>query len=170
MLERVLDLVARLLGPFGRLASRLVPPLRVEVTHIRYEEWDTRACDRFVIISPWPRRYLAKMIVTNRSSRPVYVRAIRLSVNDEVCYAEAEAAKTLRIEPGEPKEYTAVFPVSEEQTPAEAGKFWIEVVPGVGRKTRVTGRFPLPGALIPPTTDRSRTRRHGGRLRGIEGL
>jgi len=117
-----------LIGWLGWLIAWLRPPIGFEI--VEFYPQDLR--NKF-IISAYPRRYYAKLAVTNRTHKVVYVKSIVLSGPHGKLRKEATLREPLRLEPGEPKEEPVIFPFNDGEVPV-TGRFEIEVIPSIGRK------------------------------------
>lgn len=137
----MLDLVCKVIGWLvPGLVRKWARPLTVVVWYCAYEDMRNRPDDPFVLITPWPRRYRARLSLTNRTDRVVYIQTITLAIEGG---KEHEEASSLRLEPGEPKKHDVVFPLAEKEEPVKAGRLIIGVTPSVGRTTEVAGSLPF---------------------------
>lgn len=90
----------------------------------------------------FPVRYYAAVRMTNRASRPVFIREVRLCVGELTLHAGSLLLK--RLEPDDYTQTDIIFPVDDKRQPPEAGTFRMEVVTTRGRRARVSASFPLP--------------------------
>ena len=111
------------------------PPLDVEVLDFCFQDLRNRPDDSMVVITPYPRRYRAELALTNRSGKVVYVKSIVLTGGRGSVRKEAELHGGLPLDSHEIKQHVATFPLNDDEEPAKAGQFRIEVTPSVGRKT-----------------------------------
>lgn len=116
-------------------------PLSVEVLSLSYDEVVNRPSDSVVIITPYPRRYLAEIAVTNSSEHPVSIRSIVLRVAQRA-YQRASQAEGIRILPRDYKKIDLTFPVEDDSALA-SGAFELEVLPALGGAAKAHGRFPF---------------------------
>lgn len=116
------------------LAGWLRPPLGVEIVEFSFDNVRNEPGDSVVVISPYPRRYYSELVFTNRSHKVVYVKSIVLSGHHGKPRKEAALWEPLRLEPGEPKKETVIFPINDGENPV-TGRFEIEVIPSIGRKS-----------------------------------
>jgi hypothetical protein len=121
----------------ARISSRLPAALSVEVKEFYYQDL---AGDPMVV-SACPRRYLAELVVTNQSERPISIKDISITVGPHR-YAREEVASACRVEPGDFKELQESFPVDNDPA-LDSGDFALIIVPAVGNPVRVTGVFPV---------------------------
>ena len=134
----MLDTLLRTWGPLEKLTGALRPPLRADVVYLAYNDLDGIPC----VIAFWPQRYLAKVELTNRSSQPTYVKRAGLTLNGTKRY-KWRNAKSIKLDPHEVRTEALIFPVEKSDTPLEEADFVIELVPSVGRRTKVRGRMPI---------------------------
>jgi len=120
---------------------RLWPPVVVEVSAYSVHELRNKPGDILVVISPHPRRYSAKLTLTNRSGRTAYVKSIKLTRHPGGICKEAPLRDPIRLEPHEPKPEAVIFPIDENEEPIPAGEFRIEVTPSVGKAASVRVRL-----------------------------
>ena len=114
------------------LADWLRPPLGVEIVEFSFSNVRNEPGDSIVIITPYPRRYDSELVITNRTHKVVYVKSIVLSGHHGKLRKEADLGNPLRLEPGEPKKETVIFPLYDGEEPV-TGRFEIEVIPSIGR-------------------------------------
>ena len=93
-----------------------------------------------MVVSAYPRRYLAEVVLTNRSEQPIYVENMSVTMGSRN-YAREDGSKPCRIEPLEYKELAESFPVDDDAP--DFGDFVLEVWPAVGASTRVAGTFAI---------------------------
>jgi len=141
----MLDTLLNALGPLEKIAGTVKPPLRGNVVYLAYNDFD-RVADEFhgrvlFIPPPSPRRYLAKVELTNRCDQPTYVKGAVLTLNGTRRYENK--GKPVRLDPHEIRTEPFIFPVERSDTPLDAADFVLEVVPSVGRRTRLRGRLPV---------------------------
>jgi pimeloyl-ACP methyl ester carboxylesterase len=115
--------------------------LLVEVLAFEYQDVTKTPNDPIRVITPYPRRYLVELGLTNHSNRPLYVKNITATVG-AFTYNREDGADVLRIEPGEYKEYQECFPVDNAPA-AHSGDFALKISPAVGKPVTVTGTFPV---------------------------
>ena len=138
----MLDTLLKAWGPLEKLTGAVRSPLRAEVVYLAYNDLDRIRSDVVVIIDPWPQRYVAKVEVTNRSGQPTYVTRAFLTLNRAKRY-EWRRGKPVKLDPHEVRTEGFVFPVERSDTPLEEADFVIEIIPSVGRRTKVRGRMPV---------------------------
>lgn len=131
--EKILWLVVR----------HLTSPISVEVSYLKYEDFTPREDDPVVVCTGYPRRYHVKLVLTNRSNRVVYVVAYSACIGDEHRFAKTRFDNPYRIEAHEPKTISIVLPLDEDSEPIRKGRFTIDVWPSSGRRTKVSGLFPI---------------------------
>lgn len=135
------DVLDFLLKLAARLFWWVIPTLDVEVLYFRYES--LRGGDTFVVVTPWYERYHAKLALTNKSDRAVFIKTFSATIDEVNTYPHADAEITIRLDSHERRVLDVIFPVSESDEPKDTGKFEIIVVPTVGRKTAFSGVFPV---------------------------
>jgi hypothetical protein len=135
------DVLDFLLKLAARLIWWIIPTLDVEVLYFRYES--LRSDDVFVVLSPWHDRYHARLALTNKSDRPVFIKTFSTTIDEMNTYPHADTENTIRLDSHERRVLDVVFPVSQSDKPKDAGKFEITVVPTVGRKKALSGVFPV---------------------------
>jgi TIR domain len=116
-------------------------PLSIEVLSLSYDEVVNRPSDSIVIVTPYPRRYLAEIAVTNCSEHPVSIRSIVLRVAQRA-YQRACQEEEIRILPRDYKKIDLTFPVEHDSALA-SGAFELEVLPALGGPAKVHGGFPF---------------------------
>ena len=116
------------------LLANLWPPLVLEVERFYFQDVSARPNDIVVVCSSHPRRYYAKLSLTNRTGKPAYVKSIALRAWAGKVRKEAHLPNPLRLESNEFKKHDVVFPLGENEKPM-TGEFNIEITPSVGRKS-----------------------------------
>lgn len=116
------------------LTDWLRPPVRVQIVKFYFDQVRNEPGDSLVVITPYPRRYYSELVLTNRTHNVVYVKSIVLSGYHGKLRKEAAQWEPLRLEPGEPKKETVIFPINDGEEPV-TGLFEIEVIPSIGRKS-----------------------------------
>ena len=135
--------VLKLFEWLAALIWRVRPALRVEVRLFLCEDERDEPDHLIAVITAWPRRYCAHLTLTNWTDNVVYIKNISVTINGDTTYESVQGKEFLRLEPREPKQRDVVFPIEHDEAALEAGRFQIDVVPSVGRGTRVSGEFPL---------------------------
>jgi hypothetical protein len=115
-------------------------PLSAEVQSFYYQDV-TADAQGPPVITPYPRRYLTELALTNHSDRPVYVKRIAIKIGSRT-YGRAPGADVIRLESGEYRELDESFPV-EDNVAAESGEFALEITPAVGDSMTFRGSFPV---------------------------
>jgi hypothetical protein len=121
----------------------LTSPISVEISYLQFEDFSTDAYDCVVVVSPHPRRYHVRLVLSNRSDGPVYVVAYSACIGDAYALSRTRFASALRLEPHEPKEHSIVLPVDADCDPIGMGRFSISIYPSVGRMAKANGVFPV---------------------------
>ena len=122
------------------LMRKWLRPLSVHVLDFAYQDKRNRPGDILCVVTSWPRRYWARLSLTNRTDRVIYIQTITLTIEGG---KEHKEASSLRLEPGEPKEHDVTSPLAENEEPVKAGRLVIGVTPSVGRTTEVAGSLPF---------------------------
>lgn len=135
------DALDFLLKLAARLIWWIIPTLDVEVLYFRYES--LRGGGTFVVLTPWHERYHAKLALTNKSERVVFIKTLSVTIDEMKTYPHANTENTIRLDSHERMVLDVIFPVSESDKPKDTGKFEITVVPTVGRKKAFSGVFPV---------------------------
>jgi len=123
--------------------SRLVSPIGVEVSYFRFEDLSTHSSDVVAVITPHPKRYHVKLLLTNRSDRVIYIVSYSVGIDDVRTFSQTRFDNPLRLEAHQPKEHTIVLPLDAGSEPIRAGRFSISVWPSFGRRAQVSGVFPI---------------------------
>jgi hypothetical protein len=121
------------------LGTLVRSPLGLEVRSFAKDEIRNRPEDSVVVIEPYPRRYVAELGLTNRSGRTVYVKTLELRAPSGRLYKDPDE-RPIKIEPGEPKNHNAVFPLDDGEQ-FVTGNFEIIVAPAVGKKASCRRRI-----------------------------
>ncbi len=116
------------------LIGWLRPPLGVEIVEFSFGNVQNEPGDSIVVITPYPRRYDSELVITNRTHKVVYIKSIVLSGHHGKLRKEAALWEPLRLEPSEPKKEIVIFPLNDGEEPV-TGRFEIEVIPSIGRKS-----------------------------------
>jgi hypothetical protein len=151
----MLDILIKILESLYKLLPQLKRPIAAEVNGLGYCLTDNWSSLSVVIITPYPSRYQASLRLTNKRASVVFVKDIILTINDSRTYKCIKPK--IRLEPEEPIEQTVIFPVDPETKPDRKGKFLLEIIPGVGRRTGIKGTFPEKN---PETQEESEERYH----------
>jgi len=134
-----LDFIWKLFEKLLTLTKRLRAPIRSEVSSFRYEDLSDT-----IVIALHPRRYRAKLALTNRSDRLVYIKTLSVTIGEEHTYRERTLGTAVRrLEPHELGELDVTFPVVGDEEPVELGTFQLDIIPTVGRRTTIRGSFPI---------------------------
>jgi len=134
------ELILKILEWVPGLLSWVKAPLQVQVVNFSVQDLrQTNPWDPVVVVTPHPRRYLASLVLTNRTGRTVYVKSIGLASHRRNVYKEGIFREPLQLESHEFKRLDVIFLFGDEEEPA-TGQFEIEIVPSVARKSikRVT--------------------------------
>ena len=138
------DLLERVAKWLFQLILWLRPPIHVEVLYFRFQEFRSNSDSSLIVRTTSPRRYHAKLALTNRSDRVVFIKATSVTIDEEKNYPQENGdGNGIRFDPHELKTCTLIFPVNEDDHPREAGQFCVEIVPTKGRSTTACGTFPL---------------------------
>lgn len=140
----MLDTLLKAWGPLEKLSGAVIPPLDGEVVYLAYNDFDRISYDRSRVLfipPPWPQRYLAKVELTNRSGQPTYVKAAVLTLNGTKRYENK--GKPIKLDAREIRTEAFIFPVEKSDTPLEDADFVLEIIPSVGRRTKLQGRMPV---------------------------
>mgnify|MGYP001594609736 CR=1 FL=1 len=138
MMGDVLDFLLKLVAWF---IWRIIPTLDVEVLYFQYES--PGSDDGFLFRLQRHSQYGAKLALTNKSDRAVFIKTFSVTIDEMNTYPHADAEITIRLDSHERRVLDVTFPVSESDEPKDAGKFEITVVPTVGRKKTFSGVFPV---------------------------
>ncbi len=140
----MLDILAEELAAwFLGLIFRRVPPIEVEVEVFEYQLMRSDPYDKVSVVTPYPKRYRAELKLMNRQKVAVSVKDIALLINNEEHYEPSGDVTKIRLEAHDAMCQDIVFPVPDRNIPAQQGNFRLTVIPAAGRKTTVTGRFPI---------------------------
>jgi hypothetical protein len=120
----------------AQISSMSHAALHVEVKAFYYQDFTGDG----MVVSAYPRRYLAELVVTNQSERPISIKDMSITVGPHQ-YAREEGEAPCRIEPEDYKELQESFPV-ENGLALQSGDFTLIIVPAAGNPVRVTGVFP----------------------------
>jgi hypothetical protein len=131
-----------LVDPLMWLIRFVIPPVRIEIEYLHYDEVSNEPGDAIVILTPYPRCYVAEISFTNRANRTVYLREVRLQVAKTI-FVESENTPNLRLEAHERKTMQIVFPLGSGEEPQAEAPFVLAVTPTVGRRSRATGNLPV---------------------------
>ena len=122
----------------GLLSRLVVSPLNLEVDSFAFEDMTGK------VISAYPRRYRAATRITNRSERTVYIREVKVTIDDRITLTLDPRRKAIRLEPDEPRVFDFTFSLDDDKVEAVvSGAFKLEITPTRGRRAGVPGRFPL---------------------------
>jgi hypothetical protein len=114
--------------------SWLRPPLALEVGGFYFQDVRSEPGNSLVSVTPYPRRYIGELSLTNRADKVVFVKSVVLTRCGGRVSKKAEMREPLRLESHEPKKYDVTFPLDDNEA-AVRGQFKIEVIPSVGRKS-----------------------------------
>jgi hypothetical protein len=123
----------------GFLWIRLSRPLTVEVEGIQFQDVGMLSDSSIAIVSPHPKRYVARLVISNRSARTVFVESIDLVLPEITIGDQFLHGKALKLDPGEPSKYKALFAVAQNFGSMQPTKYTIIVVPTKGRAVRCGG-------------------------------
>ncbi len=116
------------------LVSWLKPPLEMEISAFSFDDVRNKPGDPVVFITAYPRRYLARLVLTNQSGRTTYLKCVALATVRGHGPKEGMFHGPLRFESHEFKRLEVIFPLDDDEEPT-TGEFEIEVTPSVGRKS-----------------------------------
>ena len=136
------DIAKAAVGLLNQVFALAVPPVRVEIHHLAFDQLRNSPGDSLVLITPYPTRYYAEISLTNRKDRAVYVRDVRLRVC-EMDIVEPRRTRNMRLEPHERRTLRVVFPVDDAHASRTEEPFSITVAPTAGRATKTTGTLPM---------------------------
>jgi len=126
----------------GKLVGMLRRAITADVTYLKYEQTDNEPGSSWVVLTPHPWRYLAKLELTNATDSVAFVKRMTLKLGDAEPLTWSKS-QPIRLEPAEPKEVGVIFPVGKDHKPMCEGNFVLEITPSRGRATRIKGRIPI---------------------------
>lgn len=132
-----------LLGIAQNLLSRLADKtvVRLSVRELEYDFIRNDPGDILVVITPNPSRYYARVGFSHRG-KPTTIRDLTLSIDGRL-NLKAEGFNGLRLEHGDYREETLVFPV-EKSNAVDSGWYEIKAIATFDKViARCKGRFPV---------------------------
>jgi len=115
MMKALFELVRPIVLSLLKLLSRLRSPLSVQVSAFSYKVIQNTSHD-LMVIPPIPSGYSAKLSLTNRIDMPVYIKIIRVTVNNTLTY-DWQLPRKIRLDPGEYTTQSIKFPASPDKSP-----------------------------------------------------
>ena len=139
----MIDTLLKAWVPLEKLTRAARPPLRADVVYLAYNDYSCLHFEHCAFIPPYPpQQYLAKVELTNRSNQPTYIKRAVLTLNGTREY-EWHSSKPIKLDPHEVRKEPIIFPAEKSDTALEEADYVIELVPSVGRRTKVRGRMPI---------------------------
>lgn len=147
-LETIFGIGGKILSPAGKAASwtyGMLWGIRVEVEYLTFDDAQSSpvgtANEILGFITTAPRRYFLEVVLTNRTASTVYIRSVRLLLKGKVY--ESDLRQPLKLGAKEPVRQTLIFPLENGDDPIREGDYILQVIPSVGRKVEVCGKFPV---------------------------
>jgi hypothetical protein len=134
--ESITGIALKLLDVVHKLCERPKIHIQVEEFHHHLENDPNSS---IVLVTPYPSRYYAKIVLSNVGRRLTTTREIVVLVNGKCHKSTAEPS---RIEPGELRKMAVIFPADGRDAVTQ-GAFEIHVIDAFGKTFKSKGHFPL---------------------------
>lgn len=116
------------------IIRNFISSLSYEIEAFEYTDFDSDADSSVFIITPYPRRYYLRLLISNGSQIHIGIKRIVLEIGDRILDPSDRIMESF--EPGESRLLDIIFPIDTEMTD---NRYTIIVTDSRGRKTRLKG-------------------------------
>ena len=144
----MLDWFSSLLGciPYGeKLLERFRCPLHITVLEFESYEFVNRPSDALNHISEFPRKYWAKLRMSNRTEHEVVVQDMWVTINERL-RIDAHWDQKLKISPRDFEDVNVIFPVQDHANRLSGGTYELHVRATRGREFVGRGTHSAPNS------------------------
>jgi hypothetical protein len=136
----MLDKILQVIPYVQKATSKFIPAIKVEIEQLYYS-LTVNDCPSFIIIDIHPSKYWMDVLLTNTSNTDVYLKSIKLIINEEE-YGPTEEVAGFRLEAGQLIKKTYIFSVPQNVAVKE-GEYELITMPATGKATSTKGKYPI---------------------------